>query len=274
MRGWSRKERRAGRTIGFVPTMGSLHAGHLSLAADARARCDRVVASIFVNPAQFGPHEDFARYPRELKRDRRLLGQVGVDVIFAPAERAMYPSESLTRIGVPALQQTLCAPRRPGHFEGVCLIVAKLLHIVEPDELYLGQKDAQQAVILARMVRDLDFAVKVRVLPTVREADGLAMSSRNRYLSKAERAFAPRLHEALQLGRRSVRQGERDPARVIAAIRGTLGGGDVRIEYVEIVDPDTLAPVTRISREVLIALAVHVGPARLIDNVVVRSPGA
>jgi pantoate--beta-alanine ligase len=202
MREWSRHERCGGRTIGFVPTMGSLHAGHLSLAAAARTRCDRVVASIFVNPTQFGPHEDFASYPRGLQRDRRLLAQVGVDVIFAPAERAMYPSEPLTRIGVPALQQTLCAPRRPGHFEGVCLIVAKLLHIVEPDELYLGQKDAQQATILGRMVRDLDFAVKVRVLPTVREADGLAMSSRNRYLSKAERAFAPRLHQALQAVKR------------------------------------------------------------------------
>ncbi len=260
--------------IGFVPTMGYLHEGHLSLMRAARRRCDRVVASVFVNPAQFGPNEDFEAYPRDLRRDRALCDGVGVDVVFAPSAKTVYPEPSLTRVGVPRLQEGLCGARRPGHFDGVCLVVAKLLNIILPHELYLGQKDAQQAVVLARMVRDLSLDVRVRVGPTVREPDGLAMSSRNSYLTEAERAYAPRLYQALRLGRGAILDGERRAESVRSLMRQHLAGGPGRIDYVEVVDARTLKRATRILREVLLALAVFVGKARLIDNLRVRPGGS
>lgn len=273
MRTWTRTERDRGRTIGFVPTMGALHDGHLALVDASTRACDRTVVSIFVNPQQFGPGEDFDAYPRTMAADRRRCRDAGVDAIFAPPPRAMYPTRPLTRVSVPELSETLCGATRPGHFDGVCLVVAKLLHAVNPDLLFLGQKDAQQATILRRMITDLDLPVRVRVRPTVRERDGLALSSRNRYLTRDERAYAPTLFRALRAGRDRVRAGDDAPA-VRRAMRDTLGRRPfTRIEYVEVVDADTLRPVRRVERKVLLALAVHVGEARLIDNLVARPPG-
>jgi len=252
--------------------MGALHEGHLALIRAARRRCDRVVVSIFVNPTQFGPTEDFEAYPRDLRRDRALSGESGAHVVFTPSVRAVYPEASRTTVSVPSLQRRLCGARRPGHFDGVCLVVAKLLNMVRPDELYLGQKDAQQAIILTRMIRDLDFGVRVRVVPTVRERDGLAMSSRNAYLTDTERRWAPRLYQALKLGRGLIREGERDPATVMARMRERLSGGPGRIDYLKLVDARTLEPLDAIEGEALLALAVFLGRARLIDNVRVRVP--
>ncbi len=266
-----------GHRIGFVPTMGALHEGHLSLVRTARAECDRVVVSIFVNPAQFGPGEDFASYPRTFARDRRLAAEAGADVIFAPSAPRMYPRPRMTAIAVPSLQEALCGRTRPGHFDGVCLVVAKLLNLVEPDRLYLGQKDAQQATILTRMITDLNFPVRVRVCRTVREADGLALSSRNQYLTVDERAYAPSLYRSLRAARARVADGERRAAAVRRVLRAGLRApralaDRVRVDYAEVVDRQDLAPVTSIDRDVLIAVAVHVGRARLIDNVVAKPP--
>jgi pantoate--beta-alanine ligase len=232
------------------------------------------VTSIFVNPTQFGPGEDYAVYPRDLRRDRALCKEIGVDVIFVPGTKHVYPEPSMTRVSVPALQSRLCGASRPTHFDGVCLIVTKLLNMTLPHELYLGQKDAQQAIVLGRLARDLSIDVKVRVMPTVRERDGLAMSSRNDYLTPSERAYAPRLYQALQLGRRLVLDGERRAGRVRTAMRRHLAGGPGRIDYLEIVDADSLEKVTDIRGDALLALAVYVGKARLIDNVRVRLPRA
>ncbi|HVP38417.1 MAG TPA: pantoate--beta-alanine ligase [Candidatus Saccharimonadales bacterium] len=270
MRAWSRAQRAAGRRVGLVPTMGALHAGHLSLVARARRENERVVASVFVNPIQFGPAEDFRRYPRDLARDRRLLHAVGCDALFAPGVAAMYPAGFQTRVDVPHLARPLCGRFRPGHFQGVATVVAKLLHIVEPDRLYLGAKDYQQARVIERMVRDLDEPVRVVVCPTVREPDGLARSSRNQYLDPAERARAPRIRAALRAAAARVRAGEKDPRKVRAAVLGGLRGVG-RVQYVEVLDARTLDPVPRLAGPTLIATAVFVGRARLIDNVVVRA---
>lgn len=273
MRAWSADTRAAKRTIGFVPTMGALHDGHLALVAASKKRCDRTVVSVFVNPAQFGPGEDYTGYPRTLAADRRRCADAGVDVVFAPSARAMYPRKPETRVAVPALSTVLCGASRPGHFDGVCLVVAKLLHAVTPDVLFLGRKDAQQAAILRRMVDDLDLPVRVAVRPIVRERDGLALSSRNRYLSPDERAYAPTLYRALRDGASAIRAGERDAAAVRRVMRRALGRrAFTRVEYADVVDPDTLRPVREVERKVLLALAVHVGRARLIDNLVARPP--
>jgi pantoate--beta-alanine ligase len=258
-------------SLGLVPTMGGLHEGHLGLVRVARRRCRRVVVSIFVNPAQFGPGEDFARYPRNLRRDCRLLESVGVDAVFAPSVQQMYPSGYATHVDVERLTMHLCGASRPGHFRGVATVVAKLLNIVQADVAVFGRKDAQQASVIRRMVFDLNMPVRLIVAPTRREKDGLAMSSRNAYLSASDRAAAPALHESLQLARRLVTRGERD-ARVIRAevrryIRARTHG---RLDYVEIVDGSELTPVETIKGDVLIALAVHFGKTRLIDNVTVR----
>jgi pantoate--beta-alanine ligase len=268
---WSESARQAGR-IGFVPTMGCLHAGHLALVRAARRRCDKVVVSVFVNPMQFGPSEDFRRYPRTPARDRRLLQAEGVDVLFAPRPGGMYPEGFSTFVEVTGLTDGLCSRWRPGHFRGVTTIVAKLFAVVRPHVAVFGQKDAQQAQAIRRMARDLDLGVRVVVIPTVRESDGLALSSRNRYLSSSERLQAPVLFEALTLCRRQVADGERSVARLRRKMLALIGRAKLaRVQYLEFVDADRLEPVRRVDGRVLVALAVHFGGTRLIDNVLLNA---
>jgi pantoate--beta-alanine ligase len=267
--------RAQGRRIAFVPTMGALHAGHLSLVRRARRDADRVVTSIFVNPLQFGPREDFARYPRALARDRALLRAHGVDLLFRPAVGDIYPAGDATRVQVTGLDQPLCGRSRPGHFTGVATVVLKLLEIVRPHVLWLGQKDAQQAAIVERMVRDLRLGVRVRRAPIVRDRDGLALSSRNAYLSPAERAQALGLWRGLQAARAAVRRRTRSAAvlrRVVKAVWRSHPG--LRPDYMEVVDPRTLEPAAAIRGRVLIAVAGYVGRTRLIDNLLVAPPAA
>ncbi|HZU14590.1 MAG TPA: pantoate--beta-alanine ligase [Chloroflexota bacterium] len=264
-------ERCAGRTIGLVPTMGYLHAGHRSLLDAARRDNDMVVASIFVNPTQFGPGEDLASYPRDLKRDHAVLDAAGTDLLFLPSAADMYPDGAGAQaiwVEPGALAGNLCGASRPGHFRGVATVVTKLLNMVQPDTLYLGQKDVQQAAILRRMVRDLAFPVSVRVLPTVREPDGLALSSRNAYLTPEERAEAPALKRALDCALAMIGTGERDVARLVAGMEEVIrrDAPDGRIDYISVVDAATLQPVVSLQGDVLIALAVYLGKARLIDN--------
>jgi pantoate--beta-alanine ligase len=261
--------RRAGLEVAFVPTMGALHEGHLSLVRRARAAADRVVASIFVNPLQFGPREDFARYPRPIRRDRALFAAAGVDLLWEPRVADLYPAGHCTRVRVEGLGEVLEGAARPGHFDGVATVVLLLLEAVRPDVLWLGQKDAQQAVVIERMVRDLGLPLRVRRGATVREPDGLAMSSRNAYLAPEERAEAVALARGLAAARAALARGERSAARVVAAARRVMRAFPlVRPEYVAVVDAATLAPVrdTRAARRLLIATAARVGPARLIDN--------
>ncbi len=267
----ARDLKRRGR-IGFVPTMGFLHEGHLRLVRAARHQSDSVVVSVFVNPIQFGPKEDFRRYPRDFARDRRLLRSAGVDAIFYPRVEEMYPAGFATFVEVERLGEGLCGKSRPGHFRGVTTVVAKLFSIVLPDVSVFGAKDAQQAFVIRRMARDLGFHTRVLILRTAREKDGLAMSSRNVYLSPEQRAEAPVLHRSLLLARRLIVQGERRAAKVKAAMRRLVtreSGG--RIDYVEMVDTDELRPVVYIRGETLIALAVYFGKTRLIDNTIVRA---
>jgi pantoate--beta-alanine ligase len=271
MRDWSRRERGRGARLGFVPTMGALHAGHLSLVAQARAGCDTVVASIFVNPLQFGPGEDLERYPRDFDGDRTQLAQAGCDALFAPDAAEMYAPDAATFVEVADLQDRLCGATRPGHFRGVATVVAKLFHAVEPDIAVFGQKDAQQAVILRRMVRDLDFPVTLVVAPIVRDPDGLALSSRNVYLSAGERREALLLHASLEAVRARLVDGERRPAVLVGTMRETLAAATgVRIDYTAIVDPETLRPVDSASGRLLLAVAAFVGTTRLIDNLVLE----
>ncbi len=264
--------RSAGRTVALVPTMGFLHEGHLSLVDRARPLADLVVLSIFVNPLQFGPGEDLARYPRDLERDVALASGRGVDLVFAPTEVEMYPAgEALVRVVPGPMAAHLCGAFRPGHFEGVLTVVAKLFHIVRPDIAVFGQKDYQQAALIRRMVADLDFAIAIEVAPIVREADGLAMSSRNVYLEDADRARTIRLSRALARALAAWRDGESDAGRLCALARATLeDGGGVEPEYVELVGPDTLAPIDRASPGDVLALAARVGGTRLIDNVILE----
>jgi pantoate--beta-alanine ligase len=263
-----------GTRTGFVPTMGALHPGHLSLLDYARRDCDRVVVSVFVNPTQFAPHEDFARYPRDLERDAELLEAAGCDLLFAPAAAEMYAADAATLVTLDALDGVLCGASRPGHFRGVATVVAKLLHLVAPAVAVFGQKDAQQAVILARMVRDLDFAVALRIAPIVRDADGLALSSRNAYLSAAERRAALRLPAALAAARGALAAGERRGAAIAAAAHGVLAAtAELRLDYAAAVDVHTLQPVDVVQDRVLIAVAAYAGRTRLIDNVVLEVRG-
>jgi pantoate--beta-alanine ligase len=269
MRSASRAARHAGLRVGFVPTMGALHEGHLSLVRVARAAADTVMASIFVNPTQFGPNEDLAKYPRSLERDREWLEREGVDVLFAPAVEEMYPAGPATWVTVEGLSDKLDGRSRPGHFRGVATVVAKLFHIVEPDAAFFGQKDAAQAAIVRRMVRDLLLPVEIVVCPIVREADGLAMSSRNAYLDPQQRKQALVLHRSLQRVQQLAEAGEGDAARLIAAARQEFAReSTVRLDYFEIVNPETLDPVPEISRGALVAVAAFVGTTRLIDNIV------
>jgi len=262
----ARRLRAEGR-IGLVPTMGALHEGHLKLVRVAQARCDYVVVSIFVNPIQFGPGEDYRTYPRDFSRDRRLLKSVGVDVVFYPDVSEMYPPEYSTYVEVETLTRHLCGRSRPGHFRGVTTVVAKLFNIVKPDLAVFGQKDAQQALVIKRMVRDLNFDIQIVVVRTVREPDGLAMSSRNAYLTPEQRRQATVLFRSLKLAQRLVKNGERDPARIKTAMHRLIKReSQGRIDYIEIVDTGRLEPVKKIAGEILIALAVYFGNARLIDN--------
>jgi pantoate--beta-alanine ligase len=265
--------RSRGLVVGLVPTMGALHAGHASLIQAARGQTGFVVVSIFVNPTQFGPNEDFARYPRPLDDDLRLCIQQGVDLIFRPDVPTMYPPASRTVIEVRDLQDLLCGASRPGHFRGVATVVAKLFHIVAPDVAYFGQKDAQQTRIIQQIVRDLNFPIDIRVCPIVREPDGLALSSRNRYLDPRQRQQAPVLFQGLEAVKTLVAGGEHDAAkfRRVLAERIALAPG-ARLDYAAIVDFDTLQPLDRVEGTVLVALAVYFGTTRLIDNVLLTVP--
>jgi pantoate--beta-alanine ligase len=262
--------KRRGKTIGFVPTMGALHAGHASLIKAARAECGFVVVSIFVNPTQFGPNEDLSRYPRPFENDVKLCETEQVDLIFHPTPEIMYPSNFRTFVEVEELQDVLCGQSRPGHFRGVATVVLKLCNIVLPDVAYFGQKDAQQARVLIQMVRDLDVPVQVRICSIVRESDGLALSSRNVYLTAEQRRNATVLYRALETIRQSVEQGERDTDTLLRRARAMIEPtpGAV-IDYVEAVDYESLRAAKRVAGKVLFALAVRFGTTRLIDNVIV-----
>jgi len=267
MRAWSRSERSRGHTIGFVPTMGYLHQGHLRLVDRARELAHRVVVSIFVNPLQFGPTEDLARYPRDLPRDRELALAREVDCLFVPDAAAMYPGEPVARVIPGPVADTLEGAVRPGHFTGVLTVVAKLFHIVEPDVAVFGRKDFQQAMLVKRLVKDLDFALTIEVAPTVRELDGLALSSRNTYLSPDERRSALALSRALRTLEQTWRGGEADPARLQRAGLEAMRGPDVAPEYCALVDED-VQPVTRVTARTVAVIAARVGKTRLLDNVV------
>ncbi len=272
MRAACRELKRGGKRLGLVPTMGALHEGHLSLVRAARRQCQAVAVSIFVNPTQFGPNEDFARYPRTFEHDRRLLEAEQVDLIFAPSVEEMYPPGAKTFVHVEEMSKKLCGKSRPGHFRGVTTVVSKLFNAVEPDLAFFGQKDAAQCAILRRMVRDLDMPVRIVVCPIVREPDGLAMSSRNAYLSPAERKTATVLHRALMRVQSLAEKGERSSEKLIAAAREVFAEEpEVRTDYVEIVDNDSLDPLSDVSRGALVAVAAFVGTTRLIDNIVLES---
>lgn len=263
-----RRWRQAGERIVFVPTMGNLHAGHVSLIEAARAHGDRFVASIFVNPMQFGPNEDFAHYPRTPERDGQMLREAGCDLMFMPDVAEMYPngSQRATRVEVPGLSAILCGEFRPGHFEGVTTVVAKLLHVVEPDAAVFGEKDYQQLTIIRRMVRELCMPVEIIAAPTVRDADGLAMSSRNRYLTPGERAKAPAIHRQLQAAVLRLSAGETDYADIERTGIEALEREGFRPDYFAVRDADDLAPARRDTRHLVVLTAARLGKARLIDN--------
>jgi pantoate--beta-alanine ligase len=268
MRAASRAAKRTGLRLGLVPTMGALHEGHLSLLRAAKASCQVVAASIFVNPTQFGPNEDLAKYPRPLERDRELLENGGVDLLFAPSVDEMYPNGAPTWVTVEDLSDKLDGRSRPGHFRGVTTIVTKLFHAVEPDAAFFGQKDAAQAAIIRRLVRDLDFPVEIVICPIVREPDGLAMSSRNIYLDLRQRKQALVLQRSLMQVKQMAGTGERNAARLSAAAKEIFAAEPaVRLDYLEIVDPDSLDPVNDVSKGALVAVAAFVGTTRLIDNI-------
>ncbi|MCX8093886.1 MAG: pantoate--beta-alanine ligase [Candidatus Goldbacteria bacterium] len=259
--------------IGFIPTMGALHDGHLSLIHAAAKDCNKIVVSIFVNPIQFGPSEDFNKYPRDIKKDTKLLRSIKkVNCVFIPDVNEMYPPDYATYVQLEnEMPKVLCGISRPTHFKGVTTVVCKLLNIVKPDKLYLGQKDMQQAVILKKMIKDLNYKIDIIICPIIREKDGLAMSSRNVYLTPDERNIAPILRKALQIGESMIELGEKDPQVIIKEIKRKIKETDATIDYVEIVDPETLLKKERISGKVLIAAAIFVGNTRLIDNTIVET---
>jgi len=268
----AKKAKAKGRTIGLVPTMGALHEGHLSLIRRARRENDLVVVSIFVNPAQFGPCEDFKKYPRNLKLDAELCKKEAVDIIFNPDAKEIYPEGYRTYVTVEGLSDCLCGKSRPAHFKGVATIVTKLFNIVNPDAAYFGQKDAQQAIIIKKLVSDLNLPVKIKTLPIVREKDGLAMSSRNVHLNEKEKKDAVILFESLKYARDLIKDGITDPGRVIGEIRRLVNKKDkAKIDYVSVVGPHDLIPVDKIKGNCLIALAVWFGRTRLIDNMIIKS---
>jgi len=271
MRAALRHAKGSTQRIGFVATMGALHEGHLSLVRAAKAQADVVVASIFVIPTQFGPNEDFSRYPRTFESDCQMLNQEGVDLLFAPSVEDMYPTGAVTYVTVEDLSERLCGKSRPGHFRGVTTVVSKLFNIIGPDLAFFGQKDAAQAAIIRRMVRDLNFPVKVVVSPIVREPDGLAMSSRNAYLDAGQRKSALVLSRALSRVKAAFDKGEQTAAKLIdVGIRVLKSEPGAQLDYLEIVDPETLEPVEFVRGSALVAVAAFVGTTRLIDNVVLQ----
>ncbi len=264
-----KKARTEGRRIGFVPTMGDLHAGHMALVTSAQQETDFIVVSVFVNPTQFGPGEDYEKYTRNLLRDTEMCGQAGVDILFAPAVEEMYPRQNLTWVNVEKLSEPLCGRSRPGHFRGVATVCIKLFNIVQADIAFFGRKDAQQALIIRRMVQDLNIPLRIVVCPTVREPDGLAMSSRNRYLDTQQRKDAAVIYTALRKCGDMLLQGITASASLEDSIRRTIEQNpSTQIEYVGIMDADTLSPVDQIRGKTLIAVAVKVGSTRLIDNLI------
>jgi pantoate--beta-alanine ligase len=268
MRAAGRAVRRGGKRLGFVPTMGALHEGHLSLVRAARASCDVVAGSIFVNPLQFGPNEDLAKYPQTFERDRELLEKEGVELLFAPSVEEMYPAGGVTWVTVEGLSSKLDGGSRPGHFRGVTTVVAKLFHIVEPDAAFFGQKDAAQVAIIRQMVRDLNFPVEIVACPIVRESDGLAMSSRNAYLNEQHRKQALVLHRSLLRVKKSWEAGEREARKLVAlGCEEIAAEKSVRLDYLEIVDPDSLDSLASAAQGALVAVAAFVGTTRIIDNV-------
>ena len=272
MHNYIKKLKRRGYSIGFVPTMGFLHDGHLSLMKKASEENKKVIVSIFVNPLQFAPNEDFAQYPRDLNRDLKMIkGLKCVSCVFIPEKDEMYGSDFATSVELTNLMpKVLCGVTRPSHFKGVTTVVAKLLNIVKPDKLYLGQKDMQQAVILRKMINDLSYDTEVVICPIVREKDGLAMSSRNTYLSPEEREKAPVLYKSLQFAESMIELGERSSEIIIGEIKRKLKEAGVEIDYIEIVDADTLEKKEKIEGKVLIAGAIYIGKVRLIDNIIVN----
>ncbi len=265
--------RRAGLCIGLVPTMGFLHEGHLSLVDHSLKAADRTIVSIFVNPLQFGPQEDYAIYPRSIERDLDLLSRRGVDAVFHPKTAEFYPADFSTFVEVEKLTKGLCGPFRPGHFRGVTTVVTKLFTAVKPHLAVFGQKDYQQVVVIRQLVRDLNLDLRIAVAPTVREADGLAMSSRNTLLSAPARQRASALYQALTRGREQVERGEREASQIIANIQAHIDRiPDAAIDYIAIAQPDTLAEITHITGPVVIALAVRLSKVRLIDNVIATPP--
>ncbi len=269
-----KQARTEGKLIGLVPTMGALHAGHLSLCQRARRECDFLVVSIFVNPTQFAPGEDYEKYPRTIDADQEQCRQAGVDLLFAPTPAEIYPTESLTTVHVEQLTESLCGPLRPGHFDGVTAIVAKLFNIVQSDFAYFGEKDAQQAIVLHRMTVDLNMPVKLKMCPTVRNDDGLALSSRNDYLSGDETQRALQIRQSLMQAQQAIQAGQTDSADIIRQMRETINQAKpTNIDYIDIVDPHTMTPVATIDSHILIAVAARIGPARLIDNILLDKKG-
>lgn len=264
--------RRAGRRIGFVPTMGYLHDGHLELVAASRAQCEVTVVSIFVNPTQFGPNEDLSTYPRDFLRDEKLCRDAGVAILFAPDAQEVYPNQFETFIEPGELAKPLCGAFRPGHFRGVATVVCKLFNMVQPDVAFFGQKDFQQCAVVRRMAIDLSLPIEIITVPTVREPDGLAMSSRNRYLSDEERRRALAISRGLLAAADEFRSGERDVEKLVAVAKGHLGGVD-RLQYLELVDGDTLTTAqSPLGRTAALCAAAYVGSTRLIDNVILALP--
>jgi pantoate--beta-alanine ligase len=258
-----------GMSIGFVPTMGYLHEGHLSLVRESLRKADVTVVSIFVNPAQFSPREDFKEYPRDLNRDSEVLEREGVDYLFVPESDEIYPQGHKTYVEVYDLQNKLCGRYRPGHFRGVCTVMLKLFNIINPDISFFGQKDAQQAIILKRMVKELNLKVIIKVLPIIREEDGLAFSSRNKHLTQEERKAALVLSKSLKVAQSMMEKGQRDSAAIIKEMKEIIGREPLaKIDYVEIVDTDKLNPVVKIEKKALIAMAIFIGKVRLIDNTI------
>jgi pantoate--beta-alanine ligase len=274
MAAWSERLRRQGMTIGFVPTMGALHDGHRSLIRAARLRCDALVVSIFVNPAQFSPTEDLSTYPRPIARDRALCREEGVDVCFEPTALAMYPEGFKTTVTVPTLTHRWEGEARPHHFTGVATVVTKLFGMVQPHLALFGQKDYQQAALVRQLVDDLNLGVAIQVRPTIRERDGLAMSSRNVYLSPDERRIAPLLFQALSIGRQMILGGINDVAAIERIMRQTIEQAPtIHVEYLAVCDPDSLEPLSVVAAHAVLLGAIRIGSIRLIDNLMVKMPG-
>ena len=269
-----RKARSEGKTVGFVPTMGAIHRGHVSLMEAAVSKCDFVVVSIFVNPTQFGPGEDLDKYPRDIKADAEKCRAADVDLIFAPEASEMYPDKLISWVEVEKLTDKLCGRSRQGHFKGVTTVCAKLFNIVLPDIAFFGQKDAQQAIVIKRMVKDLNMPLVIEVCPTVREKNGLAVSSRNQYLSEDEKKQAALIYQSLQKCDQLVKKGETNSEKLVEAMIGKLAESPcIRVEYINIVDIDTVADIARVSDQALVAIAVKLGNTRLIDNIILDTTG-